>query len=138
MSEETRMTVQEAIDARAAQTGETKAVHDLIECCLNAEAAFSMMGCKAPKRRDGFLPVGVMTLVQIGDLLATMPDEAALVKASMAFACEYCGNPAETCSDDCWICDECHLRCTHEGSVTSFCSSGGNDVTELASHTSEP
>lgn len=104
------MTVQEAIDIRAAAPVELKRTHDLIECCLNAEAAFHMLGCKVPKRSDGFLPIGVQTLVQITDLLATMPAETALVKASMAFSCEYCGDPAETGSDDCWVCDDCYQK----------------------------
>lgn len=101
------MTVQEAIDARAAMTGASKQVHDLIECCLNAEAAFHMMGCEVPKRRSGFMPVGVLTLTQITDLLATMPSEADLVRASMAFGCEMCGAPAESSCEDGWICEGC-------------------------------
>ena len=101
------MTVQEAIAARAAQIGDVKRAHDLIECCLNAEAAFTMLGHKRPRSTKGFLPVGVLTLVQIQDLLATMPEETALVKASMAFGCEFCGMPAESGNDDCWMCDAC-------------------------------
>ena len=66
-----------------------------------------MMGCKVPKSRKGFLPVGVLTLVQIEDLLKTMPEETALVKAAGAFSCELCGCPAESGGEDCWICDDC-------------------------------
>lgn len=102
------LTVDQAIEARALLLGDAAKTADLIEACLNAEAALRMLGCKVPKRRTGFLPVGVQTLVQIGNLLATMPAEVALVKASVAFACEYCGKPAETSGEDFWICEDCY------------------------------
>lgn len=105
-----KLTVAEAEQAVAALTGDASKVADLIACCLNAEASFHMLGCKSPKRRTGFLPVGVQTLVQIEDLLALMPSEVALVKASMAFACDYCGMPAETGADDGWICEACYQK----------------------------
>ncbi len=82
----------------------------LVEVCLNAEAAFHMLGCKSPKKRTGFLPVGVQTLVQVEDVLASLPDETALVSASMAFACECCGCPATSGHDDVWVCDHCIAR----------------------------
>lgn len=103
----TPMTVTAAEQAVSELTGDAAKVASLVAACLNAEAAFHMLGCKSPKRRSGFLPVGVQTLVEIEDLLASMPEEVALVKASMAFACESCGLPAETGSDDCWICEQC-------------------------------
>lgn len=102
------LTVDQAANVVGELTGDAAKVASLVSACLNAQAAFHMMGCKAPKRRTGFLPVGVQTLVQIEDLLATMPAEVALVKASMAFACECCGMPAETSSGDCWICEGCY------------------------------
>jgi hypothetical protein len=108
------LTVKAANDVREAATGTAKAAFDLIECCLNAEAAFQMLGFKVPKRRGGFLPVGVQTLVQITDLLATMPEQADLVRTSMAFSCELCGKAAEISSDDCWFCDACVERANGE------------------------
>jgi hypothetical protein len=99
-------TVAQAEQEVAALTGDAAKVADLIAVCLNAEATFSMMGVKAD-RGKGFKRSEVLTLTQIEDLLATMPDEVGLVKASMAFACEMCGKPAETGNDDCWICDDC-------------------------------
>lgn len=100
-------TVEEAERAVGELTGDAAKVASLVAACLNAQAAFRMLGCKVPKRRTGFLPVGVQTLVGIEDLLATMPEEVALVKASMAFACELCGMPAETSSGDFWVCEGC-------------------------------
>jgi hypothetical protein len=108
------VTVNEAIDARGELTGDAARVANLIAACLNAEAALHMMGCKSPKRRTGFLPMGVQTLVEIEDLLAAMPAEVALVKASMAFACEFCGAPAESGGDDYWICEACFARAEGE------------------------
>jgi len=102
-----RLTVSAAEERIAAMTGERRNVHDLIAACLNAEASFRMMGCKRPKNTKGFLPVGVQTLVHIQDLLAMMPAETALVKASMAFACEGCGRPAQHGDGECWTCDDC-------------------------------
>lgn len=102
-----KMTVAEAEDAVGALTGDAAKVAHLVAACLNAEAALHMLGCKSPKRRTGFLPVGVQTLVEIEDLLATMPVETTLVRTSMAFACECCGMPAESGNDDIWICDRC-------------------------------
>ena len=104
---EAKPTVAEAIDAISGLTGDAANVAALVAACLNAEAAFRMMGLKLPKRRGGFLPAGVLTLVEINALLEKMPEEVALVKASMAFACEYCGRPAHSGDDDIWICDEC-------------------------------
>lgn len=106
------MTVEEAERAVGELTGEAAKVASLLAACLNAEAALHMLGCKVPKRRTGFLPVGVQTLVEIEDLLATMPVEVALVKASMAFACDFCGMPAETGTGDGWICEACFARAT--------------------------
>lgn len=103
-------TVAEAEQAVSELTGDAAKVARLLAACLNAEAAFHMLGCRAPKRRTGFLPVGVQTLVEIEDVLASMPAEAALVKASMAFACDFCGMPAESGTDDGWICDACCRR----------------------------
>lgn len=104
-----KMTVDQAVEVRSQLQGDAAKVANLIDACLNAEAAFHMLGCKLPppKKRKGFLPVGVQTLVQIEELLATMPEEVALVRASMAFACDFCGKPAEAGGDDGWICEEC-------------------------------
>ena len=66
-----------------------------------------MMGHKRPMDTTGFLPVGVLTLVQVQDVLARMPQETALVRASMAFGCELCGKPAQTGDEDCWFCTAC-------------------------------
>jgi hypothetical protein len=110
MPDNAQMTVAQAEDAVAALTGDAAKVARLLAACLNAEAAFHMLGCKSPKRRTGFLPVGVRTLVEIEDLLKSMPTEAALVRTSMAFACEFCGMPAETGNDDIWICEGCIER----------------------------
>lgn len=108
-------TVAEAEDAISALSGDAAKVARLIAACVNAEAAFHMLGCHAPKRRTGFLPVGVQTLVQIEDLLATMPAETALVRASMAFACDICGMPAISGNDDCWVCDRCLSASVDDG-----------------------
>lgn len=101
------LTVTEAEERVAALTGDAAKVAALVRTCLNAEASLHMLGIQSPKRRTGFLPVGVLTLVEIEDLLATMPEETALVKASMAFACECCGRPATSGNDDVWFCDAC-------------------------------
>lgn len=100
-------TVKQAEREVAEKTGDAAKVAYLVAACLNAGAALHMLGFKDPKRRPGFLPVGVQSLVEIEKVLAEMPDETALVKDSMAFPCEGCGRPAETASDDCWWCDEC-------------------------------
>jgi hypothetical protein len=111
-----QITVDEAERQVAELTGDAAKVASLIAACLNAEAALHMLGCQSPKRRTGFLPVGVQTLVEIEDLLATMPAEVALVKASMSFACEWCGRPAETSAGDGWICDACYAEAVCEQS----------------------
>ena len=100
-------TVEQAEREVGSLTGDAAKVAGLIATCLNAEAALHMLGFKSPKRRTGFLPVGVMTLVELEALLATMPEEVAMVKVSMAFACDFCGMPAESGGDDCWVCDAC-------------------------------
>lgn len=104
------LTVDQAERAVGELTGDAAKVASLIAAALNAEAALHVLGCKSPKKRTGFLPVGVQTLVEIEDLLATMPQEVALVKASMAFGCDYCGKPAESGTDDGWICDGCYAE----------------------------
>jgi hypothetical protein len=101
------LTVAQAEELVAALTGDAAKVALLLRTCLNAEAALHMLGCKVPKRRTGFLPVGVQTLVEIEDVLASMPAEADLVRTSMALACEFCGMAAEFGTDDCWVCSEC-------------------------------
>lgn len=107
-------TVQAAADQIAAMTGDERRVALLAEACLNAEAAFQMLGFKPAKGR-GFRPVGVMSLMGIQDALATIPEQAALVRTSMAFACECCGMPAESGNDDCWTCDACAAQDTEGG-----------------------
>lgn len=108
MSAETR-TVAEAVQEREKAHPDAQQVFDLIECCLNAEAALMMMGAKRVpgNRRLHFKPVGALTLEQIDEVLARTPDATALVKASMAFECDYCGCPAETGTEDGWICEQC-------------------------------
>lgn len=103
------MTVAEAIEVRERASESEKHVYDLIDCCLNAEAALTMLGAKRikPKRGLHFRPVGAMALEQIDQVLATSPVMTALVKASIAFGCDYCGKPAETGTDDGWICEAC-------------------------------
>lgn len=103
------MTVEEAVSARAALSGDKAKIADLLDCCLNAKAALQMMGAKIKKGR-GFQPVGALTLKQIGEVLESMPEEAALVATSLAFACEYCGNAAETAGEDFWICNACYAK----------------------------
>ncbi len=111
-----KLTVDQAERAVGELTGDAAKVASLVATCLNAEAAFHMLGIKAPtspRKRKGFLLVGVQTLVEIEDLLATMPDEVALVKASMAFACDFCGMPAEHGHDDGWFCEACCAPSRH-------------------------
>lgn len=103
------MTVAEATQIREQASEAEKHVYDLIDCCLNAEAALTMLGAKRvkPRRRHHFRPAGAMVLDQIDQVLATSPVMTALVKASLAFGCDYCGKPAETGTDDGWICEAC-------------------------------
>ena len=103
------MTVAEAEQERENAHPDAKHLFDLIDCCLNAEAALTMLGAKRVKAKRGlhFTPVGALTLAQIDEVLARTPQATALVKASMAFACDYCGCPAEMGTDDGWICEAC-------------------------------
>jgi len=112
-------TVNEAEQAIAELTGDAAKVAALLAATLNSSASLRMLGCKVPKRRRDFLPIGVQSLVEIEDLLATMPAEVALVKASMAFPCDWCGMPAETGAGDGWVCDACYAKATAAPPSTS-------------------